>query len=396
MFCGAEGIFVALSPSALPTTEDLSLNGAAATNPRRMLETWLSTCTDTLRVLAKDECLALSGSEAGVLAEWGFNGTSALLMPINSSAGLHAFLCVDISDVERLPAPQSLDSLRQLCHILGALISSSGEGAGHGTPDDDLQQQLTQSQQLLAESRLKQRELEALTRLKTQLYNSVLHDLRTPLAAFRGYVKIVLQDHVEGVETASKRFLKIALENANKLTQHLNRFARLSNGPKIRVESFDFRTLWTESLQLLRPQMDRKGLRVVERGSAGPIEVMGDRQKLWLVIYRLLADAVRSTNDGGHILGEFELREDQIKIRISTRGEPISAEVGECAATSVGPTHELSDQEAGDTGFSAAQDTIWLHGGTISVANGSGCGSCYSLTLPIFPKNDFDGGAGGE
>ncbi len=35
-------------------------------------------------------------------------------------------------------------------------------------------------------------------------------------------------------------------------------------------------------------------------------------------------------------------------------------------------THKLSDQEAGDAGFSAAQDTVWLHGGTISVANGSG------------------------
>ena len=305
-------------------------------------------------------------------------------------------MCVDISDVERMPDLDSLEPLQQLCRNLGTLISIPGETAGQSRVDGDLRQQLTHAHRLLAESRLRQRELDALTQLRTQLYSSVLHDLRTPLAAVRGYVKIVLEDHAEEIETAPERFLKIALENANKLTQLLNRFARLANGPQVRVEFLDFRALWTESLQFLRPQMERNSIRLVERGAAGPLEVMGDRQKLWLVIYRLLADAVRSTSHGGHILAEFVRQEDQIKIRISTRGEPKPGEFAERSAPVVDRTHKLSAQEAGDTGFSAAQDTVWLHGGTISVTNGSGSGSCCTLTLPIFPANNFDGGEGSE
>ena len=140
--------------------------------------------------------------------------------------------------------------------------------------------------------------------------------------------------------------------------------------------------------------MERKSIRLVERGSAGPLEVVGDRQKLWLVMYRLLADAVRSTNHGGHILAEFVCQKDQIKIRISTRGEPKPGEFAESPV--VDRNHLLSGEETGDTGLSAVQDTVWLHGGTISVANGSGYGSCCTLTLPIFPTNNFDGGEGGE
>ena len=117
-------------------------------------------------------------------------------------------------------------------------------------------------------------------------------------------------------------------------------------------------------------------IRVVEQMLPGPIMMIGDRQKLWLVLHRLLSDCIRNGSVGGELSGEFRKEQEQIKVRISASGDGIPAETAET--------------RSGEDGFSAVYDAIRLHGGSMTVTSATSGGRTFTLVFPSPQMSDFE------
>jgi signal transduction histidine kinase len=122
---------------------------------------------------------------------------------------------LDIPDLERIPSPATLKSLRQACANLGLLLSSIQASKERNI---ELTERSVELEKSLAAMTKERRALEALLQMRAQLYNNTLHDLRNPIAALRGYIKMSIDGPIDQTGTTRERFLALALEHANSLT----------------------------------------------------------------------------------------------------------------------------------------------------------------------------------
>ena len=52
-----------------------------------------------------------------------------------------------------------------------------------------------------------------------------LHDLRTPLVALRGYLRMVLEQRVGPLNNVQQEYLQVVLDSADRMVQQLNEFS---------------------------------------------------------------------------------------------------------------------------------------------------------------------------
>jgi len=80
-----------------------------------------------------------------------------------------------------------------------------------------------------------------LDRMKSSLVSTVLHELRTPLAAIKGYATTLLAEDVEWDRAAQREFLTIISDEADRLTLLVNNLLDLS-----RIEAGSLALSWEE------------------------------------------------------------------------------------------------------------------------------------------------------
>jgi signal transduction histidine kinase len=227
-------------------------------------------------------------------------------------------------------------------------------------------------------------ELEALVQMASHLFSNALHELRSPLVAVRGYARLILEEKAGPITGAQREFLEIVLKNANRLVGLLNDLTRAASGQQLRIEALDIRSLWQESVELLHLHARKKSIKVIRQSSSGPFTVMGDREKLLLVLYKLLSNAIEVASDGAEIRAEFLRNEDLISVRISDSGAGMpSGIVKHLLGTEDGLSRD-------DGGFSPVNDIVWLHGGRMSAASAPGQGYVLTLMLPVIQPEDLE------
>jgi len=368
---GATGAFLALSgPDSV----------VSSSVHNQVLKSLIRDQPAMLEALMKGEYVTLSDVAAEIPSFQRLNKSSVTLIPVNADAKLHGVLCIVGPDSEPARHQGWLDPWQRLCLYLGALISDT-----FVEPNDTnyrLKQRLAGANRSLTETNRKTRELQWLSQMRARFYAHALHDLRTPLSAIRGYVKLTLRDYTGQADTPTVKFLTGAIDHANRMTRLVSALERLSNTPQLNVDTFNICELWKESLQLLRPLLERKMIRLVEQISPGPILMMGDRQKLWLVLHRLLSDTIRDSRVGSELLGEFRKEQEQIKVRISASAD----------GTPAGTAETRSDED----GFSAVYDAIRLHGGSMTITSATSGGRTFTLVFPSPQINDFERSEVGE
>jgi signal transduction histidine kinase len=362
---GATGAFLALSGP-------VSVGSSSIHN--RVLKSLIRDQSAMLKALMKGESVTLTGLAAEAFSFQGLNKKPVALIPVNAGAKLQGVLCVVAPDSEPARNQSWSDPWQRLCLYLGALIPDTC--VEESPANYRLKRRLAGANRSLAQTKRKTRELQWLSQMRARFYAHALHDLPTPLSAIRGYVKLTLREYTGQVDAAAVKFLTSAIDHANSMTRLVSTLERLGNSPQLNVDTFNICELWKESLQLLRPLMERKMIRLVEQMSPGPILMMGDRQKLWLVLHRLLSDTIRDSDVGSELLGEFREEQEQIKVRISASGDGIPGETAET--------------RLGEDGFSAVHDAIRLHGGSMTVTSATSGSRTFTLVFPSPQMNDFE------
>jgi signal transduction histidine kinase len=213
----------------------------------------------------------------------------------------------------------------------------------------------------------------------------LIHDIRTPLVAVRGYAKMMLEERAGSVNPTQREYLGIVVENTNRTVQLLKDLAHLATEPPLSFESIGVRDLWQDASKLWRSRAQAKAIQIQEKIPSESLAIRGNRHMLKQVFEVLLSNAVRSAEPGGEIAVEFSGRGGEaIEVRISDAGtgvivEPAGALSGQSEAAEAQP----GNPEEREADFSLVRDIIRLHGGQISVAGEGRGGSTLIFTLPV-------------
>jgi len=221
---------------------------------------------------------------------------------------------------------------------------------------------------------------------RSQLIANLVHDLRTPLVAIRGYTKMILENRAGPINELQREYLTIAAENTNRIIELLNQLAQITRAQPLHFEAFDARDLWRETLKWMRLRVPGKAAKITERISPVPLVVFGDKQKLTEVLTDFLLRAIQFTDPAGEIVVELSgSDEGDVALTISDTGAGIPAEIAsKVVSEPVQPDHSMSsDRESLGAGLSLVQDLLRLHGGQISMSSNPGEGVRLLIALPM-------------
>jgi len=233
---------------------------------------------------------------------------------------------------------------------------------------------------------------EQANRSKAQFVATIGHELRTPLNSILGYTEL-LRDGVDGEISALQRdhLGRVGASGRHLLglIEELLGFARLEAAEDVvRPEPVDLSDVVEQSLELVRPLAERKGLRIRVTPLLDPIALNTDPRKVRQIIVNLLANAVKFTKSG----------EVALVVRLAGHGADVSAHI-EVSDTGRGialvdqahvfepfwrrdPTSPSTDGSTG-LGLAIARQLARLLGGDLVVSwSTPGKGSAFTASFP--------------
>jgi signal transduction histidine kinase len=231
------------------------------------------------------------------------------------------------------------------------------------------------------------RRLEQTDSERRALVANVSHDLRSPLAAVRGYLETALMkgDDVDRSET--RRYVEIALRNAEGLGSLVEELFELSKldagGVRPRPEPF-------AAADLVQDVAARFGPRAAEGGQRLTLDleerlplVCGDLGLIERVIANLVDNALRYTPAGGVVELAAVRAEGGATIRVRDNGPGIPPELlGRVTERFVrGQVARTRGRDGAGLGLAIAERILALHGTSLRIESAQS-GTSVSFTLP--------------
>src|SRR3990172_6560717 len=134
----------------------------------------------------------------------------------------------------------------------------------------------------------------------SDLISNLSHEMRTPLNGILGLTQVLLDNRSGPEERELLEMIKASGESLLRVLNDLLDYSKIQAG-KIRLESNEFRLRrWVrQSVALHAPQVHRKGLQIAYWVAPEvPDLVVSDSQRLRQVLWNLIANAIKFTEEG--------------------------------------------------------------------------------------------------
>ncbi|HEY1292409.1 MAG TPA: ATP-binding protein [Chloroflexota bacterium] len=224
-----------------------------------------------------------------------------------------------------------------------------------------------------------------LERQRDEFFSSVSHDLRTPVAAIKAAIGVILANEPASMPAPLHRLLgniDLAADELTRLIEDLLEIARLQAGRvTLWRSSIDLREVVARAVHAIEPLAAERAQTVEVERPDQPVMFEADGDRLGRVLRNLLANAQKYGRDEGCIGVRVEDDTRQVRILVTDDGPGIPAEVQERIFERF---YRVGGSSAAGTGLglAIARGLVELHGGRLSVESTPGQGSTFVITLP--------------
>ena len=235
--------------------------------------------------------------------------------------------------------------------------------------------------------------LERDIKLERRLTSDVAHELRTPLMAIMATVEAI-QD---GILPADEERLENIVSESRRLSRLVDamlHLSRLENGKtKFNPESVNVVAM-VASLVAVQETLfkeNNRTLTFVDKTPEGNCFVDIDSDMIREALTNLLSNAIRYTNDGGHVAITVSIDDTDAVISVTDDGMGIAPEDIPQTLSRFWRAEESRERASGGLGVGLAitKEIMDRHNGTISVESELGKGTTFSLHLPLLAQNNI-------
>ncbi|NAS10877.1 hybrid sensor histidine kinase/response regulator transcription factor [Poritiphilus flavus] len=230
------------------------------------------------------------------------------------------------------------------------------------------------------------RKLKELDRMKSNFFANISHEFRTPLTLIKGPIEHLEQNPDEklGLEE-----IKMIRRNATRVLKLVNQLLDLS-----RIDTGNLKLEPTEGdvFKCLRAAASSFNSHAAQRAMDYRVHIPHtalwasfDRDKLEKIVYNLLSNAFKFSEDGSVITLEVNYREQELQLKVSDSGKGIPDDQllfifdrfyqVDSSAT--------KEHEGSGIGLSLSRDLVEMMDGTITVSSELHKGSFFTVHLPI-------------
>jgi signal transduction histidine kinase len=230
-------------------------------------------------------------------------------------------------------------------------------------------------------------ELKALNISKDKFLSVISHDLRNPLTALLAS-SARLNDNPDNIEPRQlKQLYQIIHRTSHRLLDQLNEVVewakKQSEKTNFNPEKMNLFEGITESLELLKPNANQKGIRLENRTPKN-IYAKADSLMLRSIVQNLVTNAIKYTQEGGLVIINAQTDAQMVCVFVEDSGIGMTNEVRENLFTKVnGSSVSGTNNEVGSgLGLLLVNDFVTQHGGTVDVESTVGTGTTFKFTIP--------------
>jgi len=249
--------------------------------------------------------------------------------------------------------------------------------------------------------------LKKLEDIRKDFVANVSHEIRTPIAAIKGFAETLLEGALDDRENAHKflETIKNHSERLNVLVSDLLTLSRIELGDiKIDKTSVNCANVVDMVFTTLREKAEKKGLYLKKEISPGAQEIRADRDRLIQILLNLVDNGIKFTEEGGVIVkvqkskSIVQQHEDNNSSLVTGKGLPGDFCEISIEDTGIGiPKKHLPrlgerfyrvdharSRDLGGTGLGLAivKHLVKAHGWEMKIESTEGKGTTVSLILP--------------
>jgi signal transduction histidine kinase len=254
------------------------------------------------------------------------------------------------------------------------------------TPDE-LKSTVHKAAKHVALQRQARRHAEEKRRLRFEFISVLAHELKAPLAAVEGYLRLLedksLGDSVTAYAPMVDRSL-IRLEAMRRLINDLLDQTRIESGQKKReFERLDIRELCRSAVETVAPEAATRRISIALRAPE-PVPMTADRGEIELCLTNLLTNAVKYNRDGGRVDVSARIAGGAVVVEVADTGIGMTAEEQGRLFKDFGRIKNEKTRNIPGTGLglSTVKKVALLYGGDVEVQSAPNIGSTFTLSLP--------------
>ncbi|MCK9574121.1 MAG: ATP-binding protein [Candidatus Omnitrophica bacterium] len=314
-----------------------------------------------------------------------------LIAPIKAREKIYAvFVLANLvmpTDVRR--AEKEIFSI--ICMYLGQCLDNIQLFEEIYNAKDELERKVKERTNELVKSL---REIEAISRAKSDFISNVSHELRTPLTSVKGFSSLLVAEKFGKLPEEAKKRLETIDENVDKLVNMVNTLldiARIESGKtEVKIAPADIAKLIRDTGEFLSPQMQAKSIKLV-LDTPETLLVYMDKNLIDQVFINLIGNAVKFTPEGGQIKLSVKTGGNQAVVTIADTGYGIEKENLEKIFQEFFRVDNSINVKAKGTGLglSLVKRIIEIHKEKIWVESEMGKGSTFCFTLKLAKEKNI-------
>ena len=229
--------------------------------------------------------------------------------------------------------------------------------------------------------------IESLDQARNQFVSNASHELKTPLASMKILIEsLIYQPEMEsGLRTEFLTDVNREIDRLSSIVSDLLTLVRMDvKDVKLSRENMSLAALVKDTEHLLNPMKDKRGQKLV-LSLQDDCDMYADRTKLQQVVYNLMENAFKYTQEGGTVWVTLQKIGRSAVLTVRDNGPGIAAEHLPHIFDRFYRVDKARSRDAGGTGLglSIVRQLVMLHGGEIRVDSEVGQGTTFTVELPL-------------
>ncbi len=229
--------------------------------------------------------------------------------------------------------------------------------------------------------------LEMLDQSRNQFVSNASHELKTPLATMKILLEsIIYQPDMDAdMRTEFMTDINKEIDRLNMVIGDLLTLVSMdSKTMRLNRTSFSFAQLVTDTAERLKLVLEKRN-QELKLSLSDRCEMYADNAKLMQVVYNLMENASKYTQEGGTIRVRLIRSGRDAILTVTDNGPGIPKEDQPHIFDRFYRVDKARSRETGGTGLglSIVHQMVLMHGGTVSVESEEGAGSTFTVELPI-------------
>ena len=234
------------------------------------------------------------------------------------------------------------------------------------------------------------REQQRLTQLKNDFISNITHELKTPITTVGVAIEALSNFNALQDPRRTQEYLDISKNELQRLSILVDKVLKMSlfeqAEPELKFEAIDLKILIDEIQNSMKLQFEKLRAQFDFILKGNHFLVRGDRIHLTSVIYNLIDNALKYSQEQPKISIELENQDQQICMSVRDQGMGIANEYQDKIFDKffripAGDTHDVKGH---GLGLSYVASVIKKHNGSINLDSQPGKGSCFTIHLPSY------------